>query len=683
MGRKAGTFPCSPGAGVPATETISMRSKGAFGGLWARCGACIGLMAVLSGCASDAPPARTVTPVVRDVPTPLRGTVGTLGTLQGVDQQVISGFGLVVGLRGTGGQPLDNTVAATMERDMGLRGIGRGNDFGERSSLSGKSPRDILRDPNVAVVEVYAALPPGAPEGTSFDVFVRALNASSLEGGTLWTTDLRFGGPSSFGKVQTKRLATARGAIFINPFAEPGKSGDGVTRTVGRVLDGGVVTDPLKILFTLDNASHTMARSIVNAINSRFPPGPTDTQDTASGRDASNIAIRVPAEFRDRPADFIRLVGAVQTRIGVPIEDQAHQYVEAMKTDPSLAPDLMWCLEALGPKAIQSIRELYDYAEYEPRMAGLRAGAQLGDPRCADVLKRLATKSTGQERLEAIQLLAKVDGGPTVDMTLRELLKERELVVRVAAYEGLAKRAEKNQFKRLLAAASAESRTSMREISPTHLELLAAAQFPGGSTQGVTRSVVEGKFLLDRVPVGEPLIYIAQQGRPKIVLFGDEAKVKQPMLATAWSNRLLMASDGPGDPVRVRYTDAHTASVTKSVLPTVDISGVTEFFARDPQGPKGGPGLNLTYAEVVGALYALHQNKAITAAFATEQDTLLAALVEASKSPGRRERPEFSGDKEIVVFDPAERANSAPKPDPEKPQLIVPIAPKTSGGSAK
>jgi flagellar basal body P-ring protein FlgI len=654
-----------------------MRSKGALGGLWARRGACIGVLAILSGCASsDAPPPRTVTPIVRDVPTALRGTVGTLGTLQGVEQQVVSGFGLVVGLRGTGGQPLDNTIAATMERDMGLRGIGRGNDFGERSSLSGKSPRDILRDPNVAVVEVYAALPPGSPEGTSFDVFVRALNASSLEGGTLWTTDLRFGGPSAFGKVQTKRLATARGAIFINPFAEPGKSGDGVTRTIGRVLDGGVVTDPLKIILTLDNPSHTMARSIVNAINSRFPPGPAETQETASGRDASNIAIRVPAAYRDRPADFVRLVGAVQTRIGVPIEEQTHQYVEAMKADPSLSLDLMWCIEALGPKAMQGVRELYDYPEYEPRMAGLRAGAQLGDPRCADVLKKIAKTGTGPERLEAIQLLSKVDGGPTVDMTLRDLLQERELVVRVAAYEGLAKRAEKNQYKRLLAAASAESRTTMREISPTHLELLAAAQFPGGATQGVTRSVVEGKFLLDRVPFGEPLVYIAQQGRPKIVLFGGEAKLKQPMLATAWSNRLLMASDGPTDPVRVRYTNAQSEAVTKSVLPSVDITSVTEFFARDPQGAKGGPGLNLTYAEVVGALYSLHQNKAITAGFATEQDTLLATLMEASKSPGRRERPEFSGDKEIVVFDPAEAAPTGPKPDAEKPQMIVPIAPK-------
>jgi len=664
-----------------------MGFKGVVG--WPRAcrGAGIALAALaigsgLGACASnDAPPPRTVTPVVRDVPPALRGTVGTLGSFSGIEDTLVSGFGIVIGLRGTGGLPLDNTIAATMEREMGLRGIGRGNDFGDRSFLTGKSPRDILRDPSVAVVEVYAALPPGSPEGLSFDVFVRAVNATSLEGGTLWTTDLRFGEPATFGKVQTKRLATARGAIFINPFAEPGRTDDGVTRTIGRILDGGVVTDPLKILFTLDNPSHAVARSIVNAINTRFPPGPSERSDTAKGRDANNISFRVPAAYRERPGDFVKLIASVQTRAGIPAEDQANQYVEAMKADPTLSGELMWCLEALGPKALPRIRDLYEYPEFVPRMSGLRAGANLGDPRSAEVLKKLAREAKGAERLEAISLLSRVDGGPTVDMTLRDLLRESELLVRVTAYEGLARRAEKSQFRRLMTTATAEARTKAKEISPTHLELLAAAEFPAGTAQGVARSVVEGKFLLDRVPFGEPLVYIAQQGRPKIVIFGENPMVKQPMLASTWSNRLLLVSDSSTDPVRVRYTDAITQSVTKGVLPVTDLAGVTQYFARNPAGAIGGPGLNLSYAETVGALYALHQNKAMTAAFATEEDTLVAGLIEAAKTPGRRERPEFSGDKEITVFDPADLKGPAATPTTgegeAKPSLIVPIAPKT------
>ncbi|MDX2117093.1 MAG: flagellar basal body P-ring protein FlgI [Planctomycetota bacterium] len=660
--------------GIHSAWNGSRTRRGAFATVMA-----VGPALLLVGCSSDPPPAaRTVTPVVRDVPIALRGTVGSLGTFTGIEPQVVAGYGLVVGLRGTGGLPLDNTIAATMEREMGLRGIGRGNDFGERSALTNKSPRDILRDQNVAVVEVYAALPPGAPAGTSFDVYVRAINATSLEGGTLWTTDLRFGDPSAFGKVQTKRLATARGSVFINPFAEPGKTDDGITRTIGRILDGGVVTDPLKIIFTLDNPSHATARSIVSAINTRFPPGPTDAADTASGRDASVISIRVPGAYRAKPGEFIKLVSAVQTRLGIAPEDQANVYVEAIKNDPTLAADLTWCLEAVGPKALPSIRQLYENAEYVPRMAGLRAGANMGDPRSADVLRKMIQTSTGQERLVAIDMLAKVDGGAVVDMTLRELLNEKELLVRVAAYEGLAQRAERNQYKRLLLAAAAENKATMKEISPSHLELLAAAELPRGSIQGVERTLVEGKFLLDRVPFGEPLVYIAQQGRPKIVVFGDEPLVKQPMMTAAWGNRLMMASDGPGDPIRIRYTDRYTDSVTKSVLPGNSVLSIIDFLARDPQGSTGGPGLNFTYSEVVGSLYALHKTKAMNAGFATEDDTLLAGLMDASKAQGRRERPEFTGEKEKVVFDPQarEKLPDAKPSDTTPPSPIVPIAPK-------
>ncbi|MEX0876017.1 MAG: flagellar basal body P-ring protein FlgI, partial [Phycisphaerales bacterium] len=200
--------------------------------------------------------------VTRDIPSALRGTVGAEARITGVERTLVSGIGFVVGLSGTGGLTIPEQYAAHLEREMGINGIGISNDD-PNSPLAGQSPSELLRDPNTAAVIVQAAVPAGAREGESFDVYVRAINATSLEGGQLWTTDLRIGPPSAFGNPQARILGKAKGPIFINPFAEPGGQFDGITRDVGRVLDGGGVTFPTRIEIILDNPSHQRARQIV------------------------------------------------------------------------------------------------------------------------------------------------------------------------------------------------------------------------------------------------------------------------------------------------------------------------------------------------------------------------------------------------------------------------------------
>ena len=59
------------------------------------------------------------------------------------------------------------------------------------------------------------------------------------------------------------------------------------------------------------------------------------------------------------------------------------------------------------------------------------------------------------------------------------------------------------------------------------------------------------RALLDRgerddVPVGDPMIYVTQQGAPRIVLFGEELSVETPSFASAWSDRLMVLAE-PGD----------------------------------------------------------------------------------------------------------------------------------------
>lgn len=574
--------------------------------------------------------------VERDVPSIFRGTIGAEAIITGVEPVLVSGYGLVVGLDGTGGGPLPDGIAATMEREMGLRGVGRADRSG--SAMAEKSPREVLRDPNVAVVMVQAAIPPGSPEGASFDVYVRAVNATSLEGGTLWTTDLRLGPPTVFGGYRTQKLAQARGPIFINPFAEPGKEDDGVSRDQGRILDGGVADSPLRLELALDNPSHTRARAMVSAINSRFPRGNDDRGDTARGRDGSSVTLRVPAAYRDRPRDFLQIVRHLRTDPRFP-EEYARRYIEALQDQPELADSLSWSLVALGRPAVPFVRRLYDDSELVPRMTALRVGAMLNDVRAAEPLIEMASEGSTTTRTEAISLLGRIDAGPNVDRALQDLLEERELLVRIAAYEALAKRAERAQFRRL----ASDERVRQSARSETHLQRIARLRLPSSSLQGIERRPVQGKFLLDIVPHGEPLIYITQQGEPRIVIFGESPALKIPLFVSTWSDRLMLAADEPGEPIRVYYRDRRTReSLTEQVRG--DLTDLILFMAHEPSPERPSPGLALSYSEVVGALHAIHREGGTEAGFVTERDRLLAAISEATRGREVRDRPETPDD---------------------------------------
>ncbi len=628
------------------------------------------------GSQKEKPKPRTVTPVVRNVPSALRGTIGSEVTVNGVQPVLVSGLGLVVGLNGTGGLAIDAGVSATMERELGLRGISQGGNSTAGTNIAGMSPRQLLNDTNTAVVTVYAAIPPGSPQGATFDVYVRALNATSLEGGTLWTTDLRIGDPTLLGGYRTQKLASSRGSIFVNPFVDPGTSITGVGQAVGRVLDGGYVDSPLKLELQLDNESGSRARSIVSAINSRFPPG-THGQ-TARGRSAGSITLTVPATYAKRPADFLQLVTHMpidQTNI----EAYAQSYVRVMKNEPAMGEEMMWCLRAIGERSLPFVRELYEDPDVVPRMAALNVGAALGDPRSVEPLLRLARTASTPIRIEAIGLLKTVQGGPSLELSLRELLAENDLTIRVAAYETLAARAEHIQYARVMARnPSTQVVTEAGTFEPTIAKVLS-----GSTIHGVERRLIGHKFALDRVQGGKPLVYVTQQRAPRVVVFGDGPSVTEGAFASIWSDRLMLLNDDPSREPRIYYKDYRTTRVTQTVVPT-NVMELIEFFGRQPSPQDPRPGLDLSYSEVVGALYGLQSAGAINTAFATERDKLMAQLLDANQRALVEERPETASDvKETVFFDAPQTGNPAePRPTgPAAPPKPVPILPPESAAS--
>ncbi|MCB9845560.1 MAG: flagellar basal body P-ring protein FlgI [Phycisphaeraceae bacterium] len=620
-------------------------------GRWLVALAVSGAGAWCAGCGSTKPKqerAISVMPTVRDVPAPLRGTVGSEVTFIGIEPTLISGYGLVVGLNGSGGGILTDAVAATMERMMALRGItssaqvdGTALDLGDRAMTA----RELIRDKRTAVVVVFATIPPGAPAGYQFDVFVQALNATSLEGGTLWTTDLQLGPSEPFGGVQKKVIAQARGELFVNPFKDPGSPEAFRGSDVARVLGGGVVTSPLEVGMTLDNPSHARVRAIVSAVNSRFPPGPGDRLDTAHGKDDALIALTIPAGYRRTPADFIRMVQHMPYDARIPSEVHAKRFGQALSEYTDLTEELMWALRSLGdsPGVRSELRSLYASTDRDVRMGALRAGAFLGDEAAAAPLQEIAASSEGETRLEAIRMLGQVDGGFRVDRSLTEMLNHPDRWVRVAAYESLAKRAERSQAMRL-ARQERELRSGLGQLlNAEQIREWARVNLPGDGPQPVTRRPIDGRFLLDTAPGRSGTVYVTLQREPRIAVIGDDVVLSRPLLVSAWDDRLLLACDSPDDPIRLMHRDYKTGRVTVQEIGD-SVTDLIRFMGHTPTPENPEPGLALTYSEIVGALAAIAEAHGMNADVVTEQDRLLAELLEARRATQVTPRPEGPDD---------------------------------------
>jgi flagellar P-ring protein precursor FlgI len=208
---------------------------------------------------------------------------------EGVRDNPLVGYGLVVGLNGTG-DSLRNSgfTAESLQAMLERLGVStRGQD---------------LKTKNVAAVMVTATLPPFARQGSRLDVSVSALgDAKSLEGGTLLVTPLY----GADGEI----YAVSQGQLTIGGFFAEGVA-ESVTRgvpTAARIAAGGIIEREIefeldqleRIRIALRNPDFTTAERIASAINRRFDA--TIAQVT----DPTTVALNVPPLFRGRTAALL------------------------------------------------------------------------------------------------------------------------------------------------------------------------------------------------------------------------------------------------------------------------------------------------------------------------------------------------------------------------------------------
>jgi flagellar P-ring protein precursor FlgI len=213
-----------------------------------------------------------------------------LATIEGVRENQLIGYGLVVGLAGTGDRRQTMFTAQSLTNML------------ERMGVS-VSPTAI-RVNNTAAVTVTATLPAFAQPGTRLDVTAAAIgDAANLQGGLLLITTLR--------GVDGQVYAMAQGPVVTGGFVA-GRGGNSQTvnhPTVGRVPAGGIieraapsVTPGAQVRFQLSRTDFTTAARIAEAVNRRYG---AVAKPLARAENPAVVSVDVPETYRQRTTDFI------------------------------------------------------------------------------------------------------------------------------------------------------------------------------------------------------------------------------------------------------------------------------------------------------------------------------------------------------------------------------------------
>ena len=218
--------------------------------------------------------------------------VKDVARVEGVTTNQLVGYGLVVGLAGTG----DSTSVISTSKAIQnvLQAFGQSVQIGD------------VRTRNVAAVIVTANLPPFAHSGDNIDVIVSSMgDSTSLQGGTLVLTELR--------AANNVVYATAQGPVSIGGFTAGGGT-DLVSKnhpSAGRVPQGGVIArdmitniqqDAQGFSYVLTSPDYNTAAKLAQTLNQHFG-------SIARALDAETVRVNIPARYNGDTVSFLADAG--------------------------------------------------------------------------------------------------------------------------------------------------------------------------------------------------------------------------------------------------------------------------------------------------------------------------------------------------------------------------------------
>jgi flagellar P-ring protein precursor FlgI len=231
-------------------------------------------------------------------------TVGTrlkeLVSIEGVRDNQLIGYGLVVGLKGTGDRQQTLFPAQSLANLLQQMGV--------------TSNPTTLTVKNTAAVLVTATLPPFAQPGMHIDVTAAAVgDAANLQGGLLVLTSLK--------GIDGQVYAVSQGPLVLGGFSSGGAAGNTQTvnhPTVGRIPGGAIieraaptVSPTGRVKLQLMQPDYTTALRISAAINDKFANG---GPPLSRPENSALVAVNIPADYSNRGVEFIAEIEALQVQ---------------------------------------------------------------------------------------------------------------------------------------------------------------------------------------------------------------------------------------------------------------------------------------------------------------------------------------------------------------------------------
>lgn len=328
-----------------------------------------------------------------------------IAAIGGTRANPVIGYGLVVGLNGTG--DTDTSTSFTMQSIMSML-----QKFGISVPLS------KIKVKNAAAVMITGELPSFAKKGWRMDVTVSSLgDATSLEGGTLLMTPLL----APNGDV----YSVAQGPLLVGGFAASGQSGSSVQKnhpTVGRIPGGAVIEkeipfvpvgDTVQVL--LSRPDYATASRAAAAVNAKLGEG------VAVARDGSEIRVRIPGSAAHRAVEYLAEIGECE----VAPDTTAKVVVNERTGTVVIGQNVKISTVALAHGALNIvIREKPEVSQPQPMARGKTVVVPTTDVNVQEETRNVALMDTGATIADLVDALNKLGVTPRDLIAILQAVKE-------------------------------------------------------------------------------------------------------------------------------------------------------------------------------------------------------------------------------------------------------------------
>ncbi len=333
--------------------------------------------------------------------------VKDLASVAGVRSNQLVGYGLVVGLDGTGDQTTQAPFTSQSLRNMlGQLGVTI-------------PPGTNLQVKNVAAVMVHAELPPFAKPGQVIDITASSIgNASSLRGGSLLMTPLL----GADGQV----YAMAQGNLVVGGFGAGGRDGSRVTvnvPSVGRIPGGASVEREVassfshgdSLVLNLNRGDFTTARRLADAINESLG------DVMAMPVDATSVRVRAPLD----PAQRVAFVSVLENLTVTPGEPPARVIVNARTGTIVMGGGVRVLPAAVSHGSLTvTITENFDVSQPEPFGRGQTVVTPRTDIEVSEGASRMFPFGPGTNLDEIVRAVNDVGAAPGDLVAILEALHQ-------------------------------------------------------------------------------------------------------------------------------------------------------------------------------------------------------------------------------------------------------------------